>query len=346
MLAPGMTRARPVGRRSAGGRDTRLEALARAWVPGGTAALRLVRASFWVRVLIAGLASTLIPLMPVGAPDAGATFLMLLWGLWVPWAGTVLFMARRWRSPSSHAVMAFGDLLVVFLFQVRLPEIGNALLFADILFLSFYAYTGGLRAGLVLGAWAVGLSLAAKSVAPAGVGPDAFTIGAFSVLLVALALLLDAATKGQRRLMAELVTSRRQLAEAQQIARVGSWEMEPATGQVTWSPELFRVFGLDPASPVTPGTYLEHVHPDDRDALSVRIDTLLADRVPFELDHRIVRADGQERMVQARFACASAQSSATSRSPRSSRPVIRSSSATASVPTTGSSRRRFGSSSR
>ncbi|MGH2689477.1 MAG: PAS domain-containing protein, partial [Actinomycetota bacterium] len=281
-----MTRAPAIRKRPAGNRDTRLEALARAWVPGSTPTVRLVRASFWVRVLIATLASALVPLMPVGAPDAVGTFLVLLWGLWVPWAGTVLFMALRWRSPLSHAVMAFGDILVVFLFQVRLPEIGNALLFADILFLSFYAYTGGLRPGLVLGAWAVGLSLAAKSVAPPGVGPDAFTIGAFSVLLVALALLLDAATKGQRRLMAELVTSRRQLAEAQQIARVGSWEMDVATGQVSWSAELFRVFGLDPASTVTGGTYLEHVHPDDREALATRIEALLADRSPFDLDHR------------------------------------------------------------
>ena len=249
-----MTRAGSTTRAAAGGRDTRLEALARAWVPGGTPALRLVRASFWVRVLVAALASTLIPLMPVGPPDGRSTFLILLWGLWVPWAGTVLFMAKRWHSPSSHAVMAFGDILVVFLFQVQLPEIGNALLFADILFLSFYAYTGGLRPGLVLGTWAVGLSLAAKSVTPAGVGPDAFTIGAFSVLLVALALLLDAATKGHRRLMAELVTSRRQLAEAQPIARVGSWEMDVGTRAVSWSAELSASSGSipRPRSPTRP----------------------------------------------------------------------------------------------
>lgn len=159
-----MTRERRVTRAGTGQQDTRLEALARAWVPGGGPAVRLVRAGFRVRVLIAVLASLLTPLMPQPTAESHRAFLMLLWFLWVPWAGTIVFMGKRWRSPLSHAVMAFGDILVVFVFQLQLPQIGNALLFADILFLSFYAYTGGLRPGLVLCAWAVGLSLVAKSV--------------------------------------------------------------------------------------------------------------------------------------------------------------------------------------
>jgi PAS domain S-box-containing protein len=299
-----MTRERRVTRAGTGQQDTRLEALARAWVPGGGPAVRLVRAGFRVRVLIAVLASLLTPLMPQPtAAESHRSFLVLLWFLWVPWAGTIVFMGKRWRSPLSHAVMAFGDILVVFVFQLQLPQIGNALLFADILFLSFYAYTGGLRPGLVLGAWAVGLSLVAKSVSPAGLGPDPFTIGAFTVLLVALALLLDAATKGQRRLMAELVTSRRQLAEAQQMAHIGSWQMDVATRSVSWSAELFRVFGLDPRSPMTYETYKEHVHPDDRELVAAQIGSVLEHPASFEIDHRILRADGAERVIQARGAC-------------------------------------------
>ena len=40
--------------------------------------------------------------------------------------------------------------------------------------------------------------------------------------------------------------SQRQLAEAQKLARIGSWEWNLDAGEVTWSEELYRIFGLDP----------------------------------------------------------------------------------------------------
>ena len=57
----------------------------------------------------------------------------------------------------------------------------------------------------------------------------------------------DAVTTGERALRtAERLE--RQLAVAQEITHIGSFEWETATGQVAWSDELYRIYGLEPGS--------------------------------------------------------------------------------------------------
>ena len=57
------------------------------------------------------------------------------------------------------------------------------------------------------------------------------------------------ATDITERVRAERALARReaQLAEAQRLAHVGSWERDIATGRLTWSDEQYRIFGLDPS---------------------------------------------------------------------------------------------------
>lgn len=57
---------------------------------------------------------------------------------------------------------------------------------------------------------------------------------------------------------------RRQLLEAQQLARVGSWAWDLATDRVSWSAELYRIVGVDPDIVLTRGITRELIHPDDR----------------------------------------------------------------------------------
>ena len=45
---------------------------------------------------------------------------------------------------------------------------------------------------------------------------------------------------------ADLAANEAKLAEAQQIARMGSWEWEIAADRVTWSDELYRIYGVTP----------------------------------------------------------------------------------------------------
>jgi PAS domain S-box-containing protein len=82
----------------------------------------------------------------------------------------------------------------------------------------------------------------------------------------------------------------RQLSEALTLASLGSWSWDIASDDVSWSTELFDIFGLEPGTEVTLETYLAHVHDEDRHALEQTIAESIQDGTPFECDHRIVRA--------------------------------------------------------
>jgi PAS domain S-box-containing protein len=90
-------------------------------------------------------------------------------------------------------------------------------------------------------------------------------------------------------LEAELEHARRQMIEAQQLARIGSWEWDIPRNLVWWSDELYRIYGREPRSMVpTYDKFLNHVHPDDRAAVDERNRKAFADHQPFE---RVVRDD-------------------------------------------------------
>jgi two-component system cell cycle sensor histidine kinase/response regulator CckA len=100
---------------------------------------------------------------------------------------------------------------------------------------------------------------------------------------------------------ARLVANETKLAEAQQIARLGSWEWEIAADHVTWSAELYRIHGVGrDDAPTSYAAYLGRVHPDDRARVQRVIETALADRRSWSLDYRVVLSNGEQRMLQAR----------------------------------------------
>ena len=66
--------------------------------------------------------------------------------------------------------------------------------------------------------------------------------------------------------------SEESLAKAQHIARIGSWEWSIHTGEVTWSPELYSIYGLDPNSfTPTMDWFIRYVHPDDQELVNGEI---------------------------------------------------------------------------
>lgn len=92
-----------------------------------------------------------------------------------------------------------------------------------------------------------------------------------------------------RRAEEALRRSEAQLEEAQRIARIGSWEWDVASGRVTWSKELFRIYDRDPAT-FTPSyeNFLGSVHPEDRDVVDTTVQRAMADHQPFAFEHRAV----------------------------------------------------------
>ena len=74
-----------------------------------------------------------------------------------------------------------------------------------------------------------------------------------------------------RDLADSLARMRRKMADAQALARIGSWEWDIPANVVWWSDELFRIYGLEPGA-VVPSYegFLNYVHPDDRAAVDER----------------------------------------------------------------------------
>lgn len=89
--------------------------------------------------------------------------------------------------------------------------------------------------------------------------------------------------------------------EAQAVARLGSWEWDIPSDTVTWSDELYSLYGIAPQSiSLTYATFLNFVHPDDRGGVMRIVSEALEDHQPFAYDHRIVAADGVVRTLHAR----------------------------------------------
>jgi formate hydrogenlyase transcriptional activator len=101
-----------------------------------------------------------------------------------------------------------------------------------------------------------------------------------------------------RRNAEELQRSEFYLAEGQRLAHMGSWAFDP-DGFYYWSPELFRMHGLDPASkPPTVQEYLDRVHPHDRESMADLIKGVLAKSSTFDVTKRIVRPNGEVRYIR------------------------------------------------
>src|SRR5271169_893313 len=100
------------------------------------------------------------------------------------------------------------------------------------------------------------------------------------------------------RLRAELEQSETYLSEAQRLSHMGSWAFDP-DGFHYWSPELFRMHGLDPASKLpSVQEYLNCVHPQDRDCMANLIKGILTKASPFDATKRIVRPNGEVRYIR------------------------------------------------
>jgi PAS domain S-box-containing protein len=100
----------------------------------------------------------------------------------------------------------------------------------------------------------------------------------------------------------KLRLSESQLAESQRLAHVGSWNWDLQTNTLTWSEEHYRIFSLDPQeyNPTYDSSVTEYIHPEDQDMLRNVIETALRTGEPFEAYGRIVRPDGEVRVIHSR----------------------------------------------
>ncbi|WOB42773.1 diguanylate cyclase [Thermoleptolyngbya oregonensis NK1-22] len=98
-----------------------------------------------------------------------------------------------------------------------------------------------------------------------------------------------------------LASSESLLREAQALTHMGSWELDVATQTVTWSTEVFHVFGLDPTQPApTLAENEQQYHPEDRPRLRRILSKAITTGQPFRFQARIIRPDGSIRHIEAR----------------------------------------------
>jgi len=88
-----------------------------------------------------------------------------------------------------------------------------------------------------------------------------------------------------------------ELQEAQRIAHIGNWELEIATGTVSWSEEVFRIYGREPGKTPTLTELLEQLYPEDKAAFQQLVETAINEGTSYDLDHRIYRPDGEMRHI-------------------------------------------------
>jgi PAS domain S-box-containing protein len=96
----------------------------------------------------------------------------------------------------------------------------------------------------------------------------------------------------------ELRKSEANLREAQEIARLGRWELDLATGCLLWSDGIFALFEVD-CGTFTPSyeVFLEFVHPDDRALVDRTYRDSVRSKTPYQIEHRLLLKDGRVKWV-------------------------------------------------
>ena len=93
--------------------------------------------------------------------------------------------------------------------------------------------------------------------------------------------------------------SENELAEAQQLASLGSWSLDIKTGLMTWSDELYRIFGLHPQEiQASFEESIKRIHPEDRADVMLTLEKCMKTRERYNQPSRIIRSDGKIRLLQ------------------------------------------------
>jgi diguanylate cyclase (GGDEF)-like protein/PAS domain S-box-containing protein len=108
----------------------------------------------------------------------------------------------------------------------------------------------------------------------------------------------ETALAGERAARDDMARAHRDLARAQALASVGSWDWDLDADVVTWSDELYAIFGRDRARFVPAlGSFLDHVAPHDRERVEALVEVALQGSGRLDFECEIVRGDGQTRVV-------------------------------------------------
>jgi len=111
--------------------------------------------------------------------------------------------------------------------------------------------------------------------------------------------ILDISTTKQAE--EKLKKSENNLALAQQISHLGSWELDHVTQQLTWSDEVYRIFEIDRLLfEPTYQMFVAIIHPDDREWVEQAFTHSIESKSKYDIDHRLMMKDGRVKYVNER----------------------------------------------
>src|ERR1700693_284195 len=113
---------------------------------------------------------------------------------------------------------------------------------------------------------------------------------------------LRASEQEQRRIAEQVERERARLIEAQEVAKIGSWEAELPSLNVTWSEQTHRIFETDPSSfHPTRLKFHEFIHPEDCAKVDAAFKMSLGKPSPCTVEYRIVMPDGRLKFIEERW---------------------------------------------
>lgn len=125
-----------------------------------------------------------------------------------------------------------------------------------------------------------------------------FSLQAFIIIISITALVLASIVQERKRAEESLRNNQTSLDNAQRLAQIGNWNLDLMDLQLHWSDEFYRILGLTPNSVIPDReTFLELVHPQDRETVRQSIVTALEQNTPYSLDYRLQLKNGQEKLV-------------------------------------------------
>jgi len=122
------------------------------------------------------------------------------------------------------------------------------------------------------------------------ISPHVFTTS--RIELLALLASQAAISLENARLYSDLRGAQAYLAEAQRLSTTGSFGWKPASGEIVWSEETHRIFGLDRDTKPTLEFVVSRTHPEDRESVQELIDRATSEGKNWDLEHRLLMPDG------------------------------------------------------
>jgi len=112
---------------------------------------------------------------------------------------------------------------------------------------------------------------------------------------------LREANEKAERMRAEQALRRNEayLAEAQILSHTGSFGWNVSSGEIYWSDETYKIFGLDGSAKPTMEFVMQRIHPDDRDTVQRALSHAVQENIDFSVEHRVLMPDGELKYILA-----------------------------------------------